>query len=75
MRRRPTDVEYVDLESQKDRDNPLVHSFEKVHTATEDQSRRQQLDGSWTNENYRCLEGDPNLVTAYALLTAAYCEP
>lgn len=46
MRRRPTDVEYVDLESQKDRDNPLVHSFEKVHTATEYQSGRKQLDGS-----------------------------
>ena len=46
MRRRPADVEYVDLESQKDRDNPLVHSFEKVHTATEYQSGRKQLDGS-----------------------------
>ena len=46
MRRRPTDVEYVDLESQKERDNPLVHSFEKVHTATEYQSGRKQLDGS-----------------------------
>ena len=46
MRRRPTEVEYVDLESQKDRDNPLVHSFEKVHTATEYQSGRKQLDGS-----------------------------
>jgi nitric oxide reductase activation protein len=46
MRRRPTDVEYVDIESQKDRDNPLVHSFEKVHTATEYQSGRKQLDGS-----------------------------
>jgi squalene-hopene/tetraprenyl-beta-curcumene cyclase len=37
--------------------------------------RRQQPDGSWSNENDRWLEGDPNLVTAYALLTAAYCEP
>jgi nitric oxide reductase NorD protein len=46
MRRRPTDTEHVDLESQKDRDNPLVHSFEKVHTATEYESGRKQLDGS-----------------------------
>jgi len=46
MRRRPSDVEYVDLDSQKNRDNPLVHSFEKVHTATEYQSGRKQLDGS-----------------------------
>jgi nitric oxide reductase NorD protein len=46
MRRRPSDIEHVDLESQKDRDNPLVHSFEKVHTATEYESGRKQLDGS-----------------------------
>jgi nitric oxide reductase NorD protein len=46
MRKRPTDVEYVDIESQKERDNPLVHSFEKVHTATEYESGRKQLDGS-----------------------------
>ena len=29
---------------------------------------RQQEDGSWLNENSRWLEGDPNLVTGYALL-------
>lgn len=46
MRRRSTDIEHVDLESQKDRDNPLVHSFEKVHTATEYEGGRKQLDGS-----------------------------
>jgi nitric oxide reductase activation protein len=46
MRKRPNDVEYVDIESQKERDNPLVHSFEKVHTATEYESGRKQLDGS-----------------------------
>ncbi|MGB5350763.1 MAG: VWA domain-containing protein [Polyangiales bacterium] len=46
MRRRPSEVSYVDLESLKDKDNPLVHSFEKVHTATEYQSGRKQLDGS-----------------------------
>ena len=46
MRRRPLEIDRVDLESQKDRDNPLVHSFEKVHTATEYQSGRKQLDGS-----------------------------
>lgn len=46
MRRKPTEVEHVDLESQRNRDNPLVHSFEKVHTAAEYQSGRKQLDGS-----------------------------
>jgi squalene-hopene/tetraprenyl-beta-curcumene cyclase len=36
---------------------------------------RQREDGSWINENSRWLEGDPNLVTAYALLSLAYCKP
>lgn len=35
---------------------------------------RQAVDGSWVNENPRWMEGDPNLVTAYALLALAYCR-
>lgn len=35
---------------------------------------RQRSDGAWVNDNSRWLEGDPNLVTAYALLTLAYCK-
>lgn len=35
---------------------------------------RQQDDGSWINENPRWMEGDPNLVTAYALLALSYCR-
>ena len=38
-------------------------------------SRRQQKDGSWLNENSRWLEGDPSLVTGYALLALSYCKP
>ena len=34
----------------------------------------QQADGSWTNDNPRWLEGDPNLVTGYALLALTYCQ-
>ncbi len=37
--------------------------------------RRQQPDGSWVNEEIRWLEGEPNLSTAYALLTLAYLDP
>jgi len=37
--------------------------------------RRQRDDGSWANENSRWLEGEPNLVTGYVLLTLAYCRP
>jgi len=38
-------------------------------------AKRQQPDGSWTNENARWLEGDASLVTGYALLALAYCKP
>ena len=37
--------------------------------------KRQRADGSWINETDRWMEGDPNLVTGYALLTLAYCKP
>jgi len=36
---------------------------------------RQQPDGSWLNSNARWMEGDPNLVTGYALLALSYCRP
>ena len=35
----------------------------------------QQPNGSWVNSQVRWLEGDPNLVTGYALLTLANCKP
>ncbi len=34
----------------------------------------QLKNGSWINENERWLEGDPNLVTGYVLLTLSYCR-
>jgi squalene-hopene/tetraprenyl-beta-curcumene cyclase len=37
-------------------------------------AKRQQPDGSWLNENSRWLEGNPNLVTGYALLTLSYAK-
>jgi squalene-hopene/tetraprenyl-beta-curcumene cyclase len=37
--------------------------------------KRQRADGSWINDNSRWLEGEPALVTGYALLTLAYCRP
>jgi squalene-hopene/tetraprenyl-beta-curcumene cyclase len=38
--------------------------------------RRQRPDGSWINErSAKWLEGDPNLVTGYALLALSYCRP
>ncbi len=38
-------------------------------------AKRQQPDGSWVNPADRFMEGDPNLVTAYALLALAYARP
>jgi squalene-hopene/tetraprenyl-beta-curcumene cyclase len=35
-------------------------------------AKRQAADGSWVNPNDRFMEGDPNLVTAYALLALGY---
>jgi squalene-hopene/tetraprenyl-beta-curcumene cyclase len=37
--------------------------------------RRQKPDGSWINDNSRWLEGEPSLVTGYALLALSYCRP
>lgn len=34
----------------------------------------QRANGSWVNEADRWYEGDPNLVTAYALLALSYCD-
>jgi squalene-hopene/tetraprenyl-beta-curcumene cyclase len=37
---------------------------------------RQQKDGSWRNEKQDAFgEGDPNLATAFAVLTLSYCRP
>lgn len=38
-------------------------------------AQQQKPDGSWINENARWLEGDPNLVTGYALLALSHCRP
>jgi squalene-hopene/tetraprenyl-beta-curcumene cyclase len=38
-------------------------------------AKRQQPGGAWVNPADRFMEGDPNLVTAYALLALAYTRP
>lgn len=45
--------------------NDLVHQL----------SILQNDDGSWTNPADRWYEGDPNLVTSYAMLALSYCKP
>jgi squalene-hopene/tetraprenyl-beta-curcumene cyclase len=36
---------------------------------------KQQANGAWINPKGRWLEGDPNLVTGYVLLSLSYCRP
>jgi squalene-hopene/tetraprenyl-beta-curcumene cyclase len=38
-------------------------------------ARRQRADGSWVNDKDQWMEGDPNLVTGYALMALSYCKP
>jgi len=44
------------------------------HDLIETLAEHQREDGSWINDNERWLEGDPNLVTSYALLALVYCK-
>lgn len=37
-------------------------------------AKRQQANGAWVNTSDRWMEGDPNLVTGYVLLTLSYCR-
>ncbi|MFM8578032.1 MAG: prenyltransferase/squalene oxidase repeat-containing protein [Planctomycetaceae bacterium] len=36
--------------------------------------KRQQPDGSWVNDNARWMEGDPAIVTSYALMALSRCR-
>jgi squalene-hopene/tetraprenyl-beta-curcumene cyclase len=38
-------------------------------------AKRQRPDGSWVNPTDRWLEGDPALVTGYALMALSHCKP
>ncbi len=42
---------------------------------TEALAKRQKADGSWVNDKDQWMEGDPNLVTGYALMALSYCKP
>ncbi len=37
-------------------------------------AKRQKADGSFVNETDRWMEGEPNLVTGYALMALSYCK-
>jgi squalene-hopene/tetraprenyl-beta-curcumene cyclase len=37
-------------------------------------AKRQRSDGSWVNDKDQWMEGDPNLVTGYALMALSHCK-
>ncbi len=57
----------------------IVDQEKKAHNwradLVKELNKRQRNDGSWVNEADRWYEGDPNLVTSYALLALSYCHP
>jgi squalene-hopene/tetraprenyl-beta-curcumene cyclase len=53
--------------------NGVKHDWRADITAA--LAQRQRPDGGWVNDNDRWMEGDPNLVTGYALMALAYCKP
>lgn len=54
-------------------DEGKVHNWR--HDLITALAKRQKENGSWVNSADRWLEGDPNLVTAYALLSLANAKP
>lgn len=49
------------------------HSWRQELTA--ELARLQQKDGSWINEADRWMEGNPQIVTGYALMALSHCKP
>jgi squalene-hopene/tetraprenyl-beta-curcumene cyclase len=57
--------EVVDAQGQK-------HDWRADITAA--LAKRQRPDGGWVNDKDQWMEGDPNLVTGYALMALSYCR-
>jgi squalene-hopene/tetraprenyl-beta-curcumene cyclase len=59
--------------------NEVIDSTGRKHDwrleVTQALAARQRKNGSWINETDRWLEGDPDLCTAYALLTLSHTRP
>lgn len=53
--------------------NGVKHDWRKE--LTEKLMSLQRPDGSWINDNDRWMEGEPELVTGYALMALSYCKP
>ena len=53
--------------------NSVKHDWRQELVA--ELATHQNKDGSFVNDTTRWMEGDPQLVTGYALLTLSYCKP
>ncbi|MFN0020038.1 MAG: prenyltransferase/squalene oxidase repeat-containing protein [Pirellulaceae bacterium] len=53
-------------------DKGVKHDWRKELIA--ELASRQREDGAWVNDEKRWMEGDANIVTAYALLALSYCK-
>lgn len=51
----------------------VKHDWRKDITAA--LAKRQKENGSFINEKERWMEGDPNIVTGYALMALSHCKP
>jgi squalene-hopene/tetraprenyl-beta-curcumene cyclase len=53
--------------------NGKKHDWRAEMTA--ELAKRQRPDGSWVNPNDHWMEGDPQVVTSYALMALSHCKP
>ena len=65
---------YSRLVALKRRSRSELRSTDTLERLIAALARRQRPDGSWVNDNDRWMEGDPNLVTGYALMALSYCK-
>ena len=65
-------LDALGVDQVKDPDGKL-HDWRADITAA--LAKRQKPNGSWVNDRDQWMEGDPNLVTGYALMALSYCKP
>jgi squalene-hopene/tetraprenyl-beta-curcumene cyclase len=65
-------LDALGIDQVKDADGKL-HDWRAEMTAA--LAKLQKPNGSWVNDKDQWMEGDPNLVTGYALMALSYCKP
>jgi squalene-hopene/tetraprenyl-beta-curcumene cyclase len=65
-------LDVLGIDQVKDAEGKL-HDWRAEMTAAI--AKLQKPNGSWVNDKDQWMEGDPNLVTGYALMALSYCKP